>query len=154
MKCYDLPVIQRFGGSAESFSGNLGKEFLFGKAMGGVFSEFKTFLFKSVNATAMNYSASRSIHRSSQPLFAFTLLAALIATLFVPWTLLLVIGLFGFRFTYYFLRVFPELKAYKHPLNHIFLETMLISAIGILTDFFYSFGFIYGLVLHGLRKRL
>ena len=154
MKCYDLQVIQRFGGPAESFVGNLGKEFLFGKAMGGVFSEFKTFLFKSVNTNTMNYSASRSIHRSSQPLFAFFILAALLAAIFLPWALFLVIVLLGFRFAYYFLRVFPELKAYTHPLSHISLETILTSAIGILTDFFYSFGFVYGLVLHGLRKRL
>lgn len=154
VKCYDLPVIQRFGGAAESFGGNLGKEFLFGKVMGGVFSEFKTFLFTAVNLAAPNYSASRSIHRSSQPLFTFVLLSAFIGALFAPWSLYLALGLVVFRYVYYFLKVFPELKVYKNPVSYPCLETVITSAIGILTDLAYTFGFVYGLLLYALKKRL
>jgi GT2 family glycosyltransferase len=152
VKCYDLSVVQRFGGPAESFWGNLGKEFLFGKVMGGVFSEFKFFLFKSIKNSS--YSGSRSLHRSSQPLFVFALLLVAILTFFAWWPLYLLLGLLIFRYVYYFFRVAPELKAYKNPVTHPFLETLTTSAIGILTDFAYSFGFIYGLLLHAFKKRL
>ncbi len=152
LKCYDLSVVQRFGGPAESFWGNLGKEFLFGKAMGGVFSEFKLFLFKAVKNSS--YSGSRSLHRSSQPLFVFALLIAAILPFFAWWPLYLLLGLLIFRFVYYFFRVAPELKAYRNPIDHPFLETLVTSAIGILTDFAYSFGFGYGLIRYALKKRL
>ena len=66
LKCFDLSVIQRFTGAAETFKGNLEKEFLFGKVMGGVFSKFKLFLFKGVKN--LEYSGSRSLHRATQPI--------------------------------------------------------------------------------------
>lgn len=154
IKCYDLPVIQRFGGTAESFRGNLGKEFLFGKVMGGIFSEFKSFIFKGVKPNSQNYSSSRSLHRSSQPIFVFTLLMALLSTLFTAWSLYLVVGLLFFRFVYYFLKVFSELKIYNNPVNHPYPESIVTSVIGILSDFAYSFGFFYGLLLYAIKKRL
>ncbi len=67
LKCYDLQVVQRFTGDAETFAGNLKKEFLFGKVLGGVFSQFRLFLFRGVKNS--EYSGSRSIHRATQPVF-------------------------------------------------------------------------------------
>lgn len=153
VKCYDLPVIQRFGGAAESFWGNLGKEFLFGKAMGGVFSEFKIFLFKGVNNS--NYSGSRSFHRASQPAFVLTLaFFALFSLLFAWWFVYFLAGLLLIRYVYYMFRVFGELEVYRNPVRHPLVESLATALIGIVTDFAYSSGFGYGFVYFHLRKKL
>ena len=152
VKCYDLPVIQRFSGAAESIQGNLGKEFTFGKAMGGVFSEFKLFLFKAVNNS--NYSGSRSLHRSSQPIFVLSLLLAAVFTFFAWWVILLVIGLLAYRLLYYFFRVYPEIRGGYKKVKHAILESIAASVFGLLSDFFYTFGFAYGLLRHALGRRL
>jgi glycosyltransferase involved in cell wall biosynthesis len=152
LKCYDLAVIQRFTGAAESFGGNLGKEFLFGKVMGGVFSKFKLFLFKG--AKNSNYSGSRSLHRASQPLFTLAFLLTLLGTIVSFWFIFAFLGLFLLRGGYYFFKVFKELKIYRHQSKYFALESVAVPLIGILTDFAYSFGFGYGTVRHGLRKDL
>jgi GT2 family glycosyltransferase len=153
VKCYDLPVVQRFSGSAESFSGNLGKEFLFGKVMGGVFSEFKLFLFKDVNDS--EYSRSRSLHRASQPVFVLALTLLTLFSLFFTWWLAyFVVTLIFLRWLYYVLRVFGELKTHNNFVEHPLLESLIVAIIGLLTDFAYSFGFGYGLITHGLGKNL
>lgn len=152
IKSYELPVVQRFGGAAESFSGNIGKDFLFGKVMGGVFSEFKLFLFKSVKAS--NYSGSRSLHRSTQPPFVLVVLLLGILSFFAWWPMYLLIGLLLARCVYYFFRVYPELKAYGNTVGHPLAETLAATVVGILADFAYSFGFFYGLLRYALTKRL
>ena len=153
VKCYDLPVVQRFGGAAESFWGNIGKEFLFGKVMGGVFSEFKLFLFKGVKSS--EYSGSRSLHRASQPAFVLALaFFALSSFLFAWWFVYFLVGLLLVRYVYYVFRVFGELKVYRNPVGHPLIESLTIALIGILTDFAYSLGFGYGLIKHGLGKKL
>lgn len=152
IKSFDLCVVQRFGGAAESLSGNVGKEFLFGKVMGGVFSEFKLFLFKSVKSS--NYSGERSLHRASQPAFVLTIFIVGIASLFVGWMIYLLFGLLLVRCIYYFFRVLSELEVYRNPISHPILETLAITLLGILTDFAYSFGFAYGIVRYSLVRRL
>jgi glycosyltransferase involved in cell wall biosynthesis len=153
LKCYDLPVIQRFTGAAETFSGNLGKEFLFGKVMGGVFSEFKLFLFKALKNS--KYSGSRSLHRASQPVFVLALsLSGLFALVLSLWFVIIVFLLVGYRYLYYINRVYQELKTYCDRLKNPLQEMLAISGIGILTDFAYSFGFSYGLATYALRRRL
>jgi glycosyltransferase involved in cell wall biosynthesis len=153
LKCYDLPVVQRFSGTAESFWGNMGKEFLFGKAMGGVFSEFKLFLFKGVKSS--KYSGSRSLHRASQPAFIVALVFfALFSFLFARWFVYLLVSLLLIRYVYYMFRVFGELKVYSNSVVHPLVELPSIALIGILTDFAYSFGFGYGLIKNGLGKKL
>jgi hypothetical protein len=153
VKCYDFPVVQRFGGAAESFWGNIGKEFLFGKVMGGVFSEFKLFLFKGVKSS--EYSGSRSLHRASQPAFVLALVFfALFSFLFAWWFVYFLAGLLLVRFMYYVFRVFEELKIYRNPVEHPRMESLTIALIGILSDFAYSFGFGWGFALYHLRRRL
>ena len=151
LKCYDLPVIQRFTGQAETFNGNLRKEFLFGKVMGGVFSRFKLFLFKS--AKNSEYSGSRSLHRATQPIFVISFFALLLLTAWSQWLALAVLALLLYRYAYYIKRVFGEYNnrdRVKNPRQ----ESLIAALIGILTDFSYSFGFGYGLLRNSLHKDL
>lgn len=152
LKCYDLPVVQRFSGAAESFWGNMWKEFLFGKVMGGVFSEFKLFLFKGVKSS--EYSGSRSLHRASQPAFVLSLLFFALFLLFEWWFSIFLLGLLSVRWLYYVFRVFGELEVFRIPVGHSFVESLAIALIGILTDFAYSFGFGYGLITYSLRRKI
>jgi glycosyltransferase involved in cell wall biosynthesis len=153
LKCYDLPVVQRFTGAAETFSGNLGKEFLFGKVMGGVFSEFKLFLFKGVKNST--YSGSRSLHRASQPLFVLATIFFVLFSLFSSlWLSLVLAAILVTRYLFYEFSVYRELKKYKTRTRHPFAESLVTAMIGILTDFTYTFGFSYGFIIFHLRKRL
>ncbi len=146
IKCYELPVIQKFTGSAESFGGNVGKEFLFGKVAGGVFSQFKFYLFRDLKES--NYSSSRSLHRASQPFFVLALCLGLISGFWFPWFILFSIALLVLRYVYYLNRVASELRTYGGVSKSHFWESWVVGIIGILTDFAYGIGFIYGLALH------
>ena len=150
IKCYDLAVVQRFTGSAESFGGNLRKEFLFGKVMGGVFSAFKFFLFKGV--TNSKYSGSRSINRATQPFFVLSAAILLVSSFIWPILAIVLLSLFSVRWLYHFYRVSNEVKRYKNSGRHWLIDSIAIGFIGILTDFAYSFGFAYGLIIHRLKK--
>ena len=153
LKCYDLPVVQRFDGTAASFFGNIRKEFLFGKVMGGVFSEFKLFLFKGVNRS--EYSGSRSLHRASQPAFALASVLLILLSFAISWWLSFLLAiLLIVRGLYYVFRVFGELNLRKSSIKHPLLESIVIAPIGILTDFAYSFGFGYGLINYALGRKL
>jgi glycosyltransferase involved in cell wall biosynthesis len=153
LKCYDLPVVQRFSGTAESFWGNMGKEFLFGKAMGGVFSEFKLFLFKGIKCS--DYSSSRSLHRASQPVFVSAVVFfALTSFLFTWWFIYFLVCLLLTRYVYYMFRVFEDLQFHNNRARHFFAELLVTAFIGILTDFAYSSGFIYGLTRNSLGMKL
>ena len=153
VKCYDLPVVQRFSGTAESFWGNMKKEFLFGKAMGGVFSEFKFYLFKGVRVS--RYSGSRSLHRASQPVFVLALIGFAVSIfLFAWWFVYFLFGLLLVRYLYYVFRVFAELKVYMNRVSYPLMELVTMALIGILSDFAYSLGFGYGLIRYSLGKRL
>jgi hypothetical protein len=151
IKCYDLPVIQRFTGDAETFSGNLRKEFLFGKVMGGVFLKFRLFLFKGMKNA--KYSGSRSLHRATQPLFVLGLMLSFLLIVFFWWSALLVILLLILRHLYYVSRIrreFIDHTRYKRSI----IESILTGLIGILTDFAYTFGFGYGLIKYSLGATL
>jgi glycosyltransferase involved in cell wall biosynthesis len=153
VKSYDLPVIQRFTGKAETFWGNLGKEFLFGKVTGGVFSQFKFFLFNGTKGS--NYSASRSLHRASQMFFfAILAIAGITVSLFSLWMVpIVILSLLGLRYVYYVARLLGDRQELKKS-SFYRVELAATAAIGLLTDFCYSFGFVYGLVLHRTRKTL
>jgi glycosyltransferase involved in cell wall biosynthesis len=152
LKCYDLAVVQRFTGSAESFGGNLRKEFLFGKVMGGIFSEFKFFLFKGV--TNSKYSGSRSINRATQPIFVMSVAILLVSTFIWPILAFVLLSLFFVRWLYHFYRVSKELKKYKNYVKHKLIDSIAIGFIGILTDFAYTFGFTYGSIINRLKRKL
>lgn len=152
IKCYELPVIQRFSGSAEAFIGNLKKEFIFGKAMGGVFLQFKFFIFNGLRSS--KYSSSRSLHRFSQPVFtSFFVFFALISFI-LWWSIYLLAALMLIRCVYYTFRVFSELKVYSGFVKYPLIESLIIGLIGILTDFAYSLGFTYGIIKYLFKKRL
>lgn len=153
LKCYDLPVIQKFTGAADSFLGNLRKELTFGKAMGGVFSEFKFYLFRGVRNS--KYSGSRSLQRASQPIFVsaliiLTIMAVAISSIYYY----LLTAVILTRYFYYVRRVLSELRSYTHPVTYPFGESLATAFIGILTDFAYSLGFAYGLARHSLGLKL
>jgi len=153
LKCYDLHVVQRFGGSAETFGGNIGKEFLFGKVTGGVFSQFGLFLFSGLKNS--RYSRSRSLHRAFQPVSAFILTSLLMFTfLFSWWFVLALVGFFIMRLLYYVIRVFGELRVYANPLRHSRWDSLIIAFVGILTDYSYTLGFIYGSLWYSLGRKL
>jgi len=152
LKAYDLPVVQRFGHTASNFLGNFRKEFTFGKAMGGVFLQFKSFVFKGLASSS--YAKSRALHRAGQPFYiGLLLLLATLSTLtgsqpIVYVTFLMLV----FRYLYYVIRVYGELrnlssvsnKSSKHPL----LESAIIAILGFPTDLLYTSGFVYGLILY------
>lgn len=152
LKAYDLPVVQRFGRTASNFLGNFRKEFTFGKAMGGVFMQFKSFVFRRIRSSP--YAKSRSLHRASQPscvsvLLLLALLTLLTGNELIMYLILLILVL---RYFYYVVRVYNELKSTtslsnkysKHPL----LESFVIAILGLPTDILYTLGFAYGVILY------
>jgi len=153
LKCYDLVVMQRFGGVAEHFWGNIWKEFLFGKVMGGVFSEFKLFLFKDIKRS--KYSGSRSLNRASQVAFVIILMFfVLFSFLFTKWFIYFLAILLLIRYAYYIVWVFNGLKVHRSNVKYLFLETITIALIGFITDFAYSFGFFFGLIKYKLWRKI
>ncbi len=153
LKCYDLPVVQRFTGAAETFWGNLQKEFLFGKVTGGVFSQFRFFLFRG--AKKSEYSRSRSLHRASQPFFVCALIVVCSLIVILSWWFVFVVAaLLGYRYLYYINKVIRELRSYRNRIKNPAKESLVIGFIGILTDFSYSLGFGYGLIIYAINWRL
>lgn len=154
VKNYDLLVIQRFCGKAESLLGNLEKEFLFGKAMGGVFSEFRFFPFRGLCTS--KYSRNRSLRRAIQLTFVLAFMAMLMTLTIFPSSILVALLLASFisRYVYAISRILSELKAIPNLSKHPFVESFVIALLDTLTDFVYTSGFAYGCVVHAVGKRL
>jgi glycosyltransferase involved in cell wall biosynthesis len=158
VKSYKLPVVQKFGPAADSLSKNLKKEFVFGKAMGGIFPMFGTFLFKKMNAS--EYSRTRSLQRATQPLFVlFFILLLLLAAIFRN-TLIFysALAILGIRYFLYVITIWGELRRMSDLFHKTatvsFFEALVIAALGVLIDFAYTLGFGYGLVLYTIGARL
>jgi len=158
LKSYRLPVIQKFGPAADNLSKNLRKEFVFGKAMGGIFLMFKAFLFKKMRVS--KYSRIRSLQRASQPLFAMAfillLLSAIVLTsLTIFWLTIIVLVI---RYLFYVATIWNELLSMSEVFGKSkgvsFLESLLIAALGLVIDFVYSLGLLYGLILYTIGTRL
>lgn len=158
VKSYKLPVIQKFGPSGNSLSENLKKEFAFGKAMGGIFSMFKTFLFKKLGTS--KYSRTRSLQRATQPFFVFVFVFLLLLSTIFYSTLIFYLALatLGIRYFFYAITLWSELRhmstIFHKNTTFCFLEALVIAALGVTIDFTYTFGFGYGLVLYMLKARL
>jgi len=158
VKSYRLPVVQKFGPTADSISKNLKKEFVFGKAMGGIFPMFKTFLFQRIGIS--QYSKTRSVQRATQPLFVSVFILLLLLAL--AWSSMLMLYLsivaLGVRHLFYVAAIWSELRhmsnAFHKTTASSFLEAVVIAALGIVIDFTYTFGFCYGLVLYIIGARL
>lgn len=158
LKSYKLPVMQKFGSTADSFSKNLRKEFIFGKAMGGIFPMFKTFLFKKI--TISKYSSIRSLQRATQPLFVLVSILLLLLAITFQNSLILYfsIAVLAIRYSFYVASIWNELShmtdIFRKSRGFSFLESLLIATFGILVDFAYTFGFFYGLILYTIGARL
>lgn len=158
LKSYKLPVVQKFGGAADNLSKNLRKEFIFGKAMGGVFPMFKTFLFKKMGVS--KYSRTRSLQRATQPLFVLTFaLLLLLSMVFLSVLILcLSVAVLVIRYLFYVVTIWNELllmaDVFRKSKSFALLESLLVAALGLVVDFVYTFGFSYGLVLYAIGAKL
>lgn len=157
LKSYNLPVVQKFGRTT-SLAGNLRKEFIFGKAMGGIFPMFKTFVFKNLQVS--QYSRVRSFQRATQPLFVVSFIILLLLSSFLTSPLLLysAITLLLLRLLFYLIIIQKELtrqtRIFWKSESNIFLKALLIAALGLVIDFVYTLGFSYGLLLYTIGARL
>jgi len=158
VKSYTLPVIQKFGPAADSLSKNLKKEFIFGKAMGGIFPMFKMFLFKRIAMS--QYSKVRSLQRASQPVFVASFIILLLLAVVLQSMLLfyLILVILGIRYVFYVATIWTELlrmsSIFHKTTVFSFLEALAIAALGVVIDFVYTIGFGYGLVLYMMGSRL
>jgi glycosyltransferase involved in cell wall biosynthesis len=154
LKHYDLPVIQRYGGKAESFSGNLQKEFEFGKAMGGIIGEHKLTILRT--DLGAQYGRSRTIHRVTQMIQTAALLSLLIGYLltqslsFAFATLILLV----LRYLYYALLVSAGLRDQPNLSEHRHVDTIWMPSLGIVSDILYSAGVVYGLLKWASGKKI
>ncbi|TET55902.1 glycosyltransferase [Candidatus Bathyarchaeota archaeon] len=158
LKSYKLPVVQKFGPAADNLAKNLRKEFVFGKAMGGVFPMFKTFLFRKIGVS--RYSRNRSLQRATQPLFVLTftlllLLSMVFLNILILWLSVIVLVI---RYFFYVVTIWNELllmaDVFHKSRSFAFLESLLVAALGLIVDFVYTLGFSYGLVLYTIGARL
>lgn len=154
LKDFRLRAVQRFSGTATTVSGNLRKEFLFGKVMAGVLRTFGTMPARGLSDAG--YSRSRSWNRASQPLVLLAGLVLLVLALVThsPWFLLALGGLVVARLAYYGTRLFPDLSRFLHRRARALIESALGSTLGVLSDFAYTFGLVVGVVLWSLGRRL
>ncbi len=158
LKSYKLPVVQKFGPAADNLPKNLRKEFIFGKAMGGVFPMFKTFLFKKIGVS--KYSGTRSLQRATHPLFVSTFVLLLLLSIIFMNALIayLALALLLLRYVFYVITILRELlrmtDVFRQSKEVSFLESLSIAALGLIVDFVYTFGFSYGLVLYAMGAKL
>jgi glycosyltransferase involved in cell wall biosynthesis len=146
LKLYDLPVVQRYSGRAESFSGNLQKEFEFGKAMGGLVGEYKRDVFQG-NLTG-GYGGTRTLHRVGQvattTIFVILALGYVISQNFL-WILVGLV-LFVSRYIYYAVIISTGLRSRPGLAVHRVSDSLWMPFLGIISDPIYSLGLAYGLL--------
>lgn len=154
MKDFRLRSVQRFTGAATTVSGNLGKEFTFGRVFAGVLRTFGSLPARGLGNSAS--SRSRAWNRASQPIVLLAGLALLVLVLLTrdPWFLVALVVLVLARLGYYCARLYPDLKRFLHRSSRALGESILGSGLGFLSDFAYSFGLVDGLVLWSLGRRL
>ncbi|MGA8605184.1 MAG: glycosyltransferase family 2 protein [Thermoplasmata archaeon] len=154
MKDFRLRSVQRFTGAATTVTGNLGKEFLFGRVFAGILRTFGSLPTRGLAGSAS--SRSRAWNRASQPLvlLAGLVFLALVLVTRNPWFLVALGGLVLARLVYYTARLYPDLKRFLHRSGRALGESILGSALGFLSDFAYSLGLGEGLILWSLGRRL
>ena len=146
LKHYNLPVIQRYGGKAESFTGNLQKEFEFGKAMGGIIGEHKLTALRT--GLGDQYGKSRTIHRVTQVIQTAVLLSLLTGYLLTQNLsfVLAVLILFVLRYLYFALLISAGLRDQPILSKHRHVDTIWMPSLGIVSDILYACGVVYGLL--------
>jgi glycosyltransferase involved in cell wall biosynthesis len=154
LKDFRLRSVQRFTGAAMTVSGNLHKEFLFGKAMGGVLRTFGAFPTRGLSGSG--YSRSRSWNRASQPVVLLTGLVLLVLGFWTrsPWFFWALAGLLVARLAYYAARLYPDMARFLRRRGRALAESLSGSGLGLLSDFAYTFGLVVGTVLWSLGRRL
>ena len=154
MKDFRLRSVQRFTGAATTVTGNLGKEFLFGRVFAGILRTFGSLPTRGLAGSAS--SRSRAWNRASQPLvlLAGLVFLALVLVTRNPWFLVALGGLVLARLVYYTARLYPDLKRFLHRSGRALGESILGSALGFLSDFASSLGLGEGLILWSLGRRL
>lgn len=146
LKDYRLRSVQRYTGDATTIRGNLKKEFVFGKALGGTVLRFGTVATRGLKKTP--YSRSRTLNRVSQPVvlaIALGLLAGWLLSRNVWWVAplaLLVVARLG----YYTARLYPDVARLLAGKGRAIGESIAGSFLGIGSDLAYSAGLLVGLV--------
>lgn len=153
LKQYNLPVLQRYGGKAQSFRGNLHKEFEFGRAMGGVLGEHKFRIFEDVGS---GYAKARTTHRAVQ--VASTILLVLSALSYIstlnPLFLIATTIILAYRYVYYALTISSGFRNQRGLAKHPLIDTLWMPLLGMLSDPVYSFGFLWGLLKWAGGRRI
>jgi glycosyltransferase involved in cell wall biosynthesis len=149
LKDFNLKCVQRFTGDATSLTGNLRKEFLFGKVIAGTVTRFRSRLVRGLGSTP--YSRSRSLNRASQPIVLLAILVLALATLVTrdEWIGVLLLGVVIGRMVYYAVRLGPGLARITGSPVRGLAEAIAGSALGLGSDVVYSTGLLVGLVTWG-----
>jgi len=145
LKQYNLPVLQRYGGKAQSFRGNLRKEFEFGRAMGGILGEHRFRIFEGVGK---GYARARTTHRAAQVAYTTLLFLSALAYLSTmnPWFLVATLSFLSYRYVYYALTISSGFRNQRSLAKHSLIDTLWMPFLGMLSDPIYSLGFLWGLL--------
>jgi glycosyltransferase involved in cell wall biosynthesis len=131
----------------EDIRSNLKKEFTFGKTQAGLALEYGFFQLKELDS----YSKYRAINRMSKLLFTFSIISFFLLGIIlkIP-ELLFLSGLILFLRIFYFL--IASSRSSVIPFSII--ESFVVSILGVITDFIYFIGFMYGLCLYVLTAKV
>lgn len=146
LKDYRLRSVQRYTGDATTIRGNLKKEYVFGKALGGTLLRFGKVATRGLLRTP--YSRSRALNRASQPvvlLIALGLLATWLLSRNFWWLAPLAVLVVA-RVGYYTARLYPDAARLLAGKGRAFGESLAGSFLGIGSDFAYSAGLVVGLI--------
>lgn len=154
LKDFRLRSVQRFTGAATTVTGNLGKDFLFGKVMAGVLRTFGSLPFRGLERAG--YSRSRSWNRASQPIVPLVGAVLLVLAILTrsPWFLVGLGGLVLARLGYYVARLYPDLRWFLGRRARALGEALLGSFLGLMSDISYTAGLVAGTVLWSMGRRL
>lgn len=133
---------------SKGFRENFRKDFVHGKTQAGVSLKFGLFQLKGLGASG--HMKSRAINKFSRLAIVFTILVLVAMSLALRFELmvlpiLILVGRAIF---------FATSSALNSIIDFTLPEAIATSIIGVLTDFVYSLGFFYGLLLSILRRRL
>lgn len=133
---------------SEGFRNNFRKEFVHGKTQAGISFKFGLFQLKGLGAS--HHMRSRAINKLSRLAIVFTIFVLLAMSLAIRFELIVlpVLILVGRS-------IFFAITSTLHPIIKFTLpEAIATSIIGVLSDFIYSLGFLYGLFLSIFKRRL
>lgn len=133
---------------SEGLRDNFRKDFAHGKTQAGISLKFGLFQLKGLRVS--HYMKSRAINKLSRLAIVFTIFVLLAMSLALRFELIVlpVLILIGRS-------VFFAISSALHSIIEFTLaESIATSIVGVLSDFVYSLGFLYGLFLSTLKRRL